>query len=109
MKFSSEIGLFQNPECLDSSQNPVQILEKRILYFGNPPLKSKTCARIRFPNCFWVKRILENVFLSINTKGYDEVQIPILPPPKGEGVLPARGGGDTSFPWAILLGRYLMI
>lgn len=92
MSFSSEIGPIQNPECPDSSQNPVQILEKRILYFGNPPLKSKACGRIRIPDCFWSKRILENGFLLTNTTGYGEVQNPVLPTLKGKVSSPLKVG-----------------
>jgi hypothetical protein len=73
MNFPFEMGLFQNPKRPDSGRNLVQILEKRILYFRNPPLKPKACARIRIPDCLWPKRILENGFLLTNTISYDEI------------------------------------
>jgi len=98
MKFPSEMGLFQNPECPVFSQNPIQFLEKRILYFRNPSLKSKACDRNRVPNCLCSKRILKNVFLSINTRGYDEVQNPVLPPLKGKVSSPLNAGETLPSP-----------
>ncbi len=102
MNFPSEMGLFQKPECPDSGQNPIQFLENRILYFRNPSLKSKACDRIRVPDCLWPKRILENVFFSINTRGYDEVQNPVLPTLKGKVSSPLNAGETPPTPGLVL-------
>ena len=98
MSFFPKIAPFQNPECSDSGQNPAQILKKRISYFRNLLLKSKTCRRNRVPDCLWPKRILENVFLSINTRSYDEVQKPVLPPLKGKVSSPLNAGETLPSP-----------
>ena len=102
MSFPVQMGPSRNPDCPVFCQKPARVLWRRFLCFRNPPLKSEACAKSQNPDCAQSKRFLGSRFLSANTTSYARVQNPDLPPPKGEGVLPAKRGGDTSFPWARL-------
>jgi hypothetical protein len=102
MRIVLQTGLFQIPDRPDFGQKPVRILNERFLSFGNPPLNSMACVKTQKPDCPRGKTILGFDYFHSITISYAKTQKPVFPPPKGEGVLPAKGGEDTSFPWARL-------
>jgi len=98
MNIVLQLYLIQNPDRPEFGQKPARILNGRILSFGNPPLKSKLCAKTQKPDCLRAKTIPEFDYSPSITMSYAKTQKPDLPPLKGKVSSPLKAGETLPSP-----------